>query len=120
MEVLTERRIISVARWTARTIGVGLLALIAILAIGEGGPNPMQVSLRENLLGAALLAMLVGQIVAWKWEGTRGLLVLGGFVLFAIVNPGVRLNQSLVVAGPWLVTGLLYVVCWWRTPQRSC
>jgi hypothetical protein len=91
--------------------------LIAILAIGEGGPNPLQVSLRENLLGSALLAMLIGQIVAWKWEGIGGLLILGGFALFAIVNPGVRLNQSLVVVGPWLVTGLLYLICWWRTPR---
>ena len=62
-----------------------------------------------------ILTMLIGQIVAWRWEGIGGLLILGGFALFAIVNPGVRLNQSLVVVGAWLITGLLHGVCWWRT-----
>lgn len=116
MESFTKRRMIAVVRWTARTIGIALLGLIAAFAIGEGGPNPLTVSLRENLIGVALLTMIVGQIVAWKWEGMGSLLILGGFALFAIVNHGVRLNSSFVVYVPWLVTGLLYLICWWRTP----
>ncbi len=120
MEVVTDRRIVTVARWTARAIGTALLVLIAILAIGErGGPNPLHGSLRENLLGSALLTMLIGQIVAWRWEGIGSLFILGGFALFTIVNPGVRLNQSLVVVGPWLVTGLLYLICWWRSGKSE-
>jgi hypothetical protein len=58
--------------------------------------------------------MIVGQVVAWKWVGIGGFLILGGFALFSIVNHGVSLN---IVFGPWLVTGLLYLVCWWRTPK---
>jgi hypothetical protein len=111
MEVLAERRIVTVVRWTARTIGIALLGLIAVFAIGEGVPNPLVLSLRENLLSVVLLTMIVGQILAWKWEGLGSLLILGGFALFAIVNHGVPLN---VVFGPWLVTGLLYLICWWR------
>ena len=120
MAFFHERLLVTGLRWTARTIGTALLVLIAILAIGhigQGGPNPLQGSFRESLLGSALLTMLVGQIVAWKWEGIGSLLILGGFALFAIVNPGVRLNQSLVVVGPWLVTGLLYLLCWWKRPK---
>ena len=120
MEVLTERRIVTVVRWTSRAIGIALLGLIAVLAIGEGVNNlhnPLRGSFRENLLGIGILTMLIGQIEAWRWEGIGSLFILGGFALFPIVNPGVRLNQSLVVVGPWLVTGLLYLVCWWRTPK---
>jgi hypothetical protein len=116
MTFLSEAFALTVIRWTARGIGTALLALIATFAIGEGGPNPLQVSLRENLLGAALLTMIVGQLVAWKWEGIGSLSILGGLALFVIVNRGVRLNQSLVVFAPWLVTGLFYGLCWWRTP----
>ncbi len=120
MEVLAERRFVARVRWTARTVGTGLLVLFAILAIGHigrGGPNPLQGPLRENLLGSALVAMLIGQVVAWRREGIGSLFILGGLALFIIVNPGVRLNQSLVVVGAWLVTGLLHLVCWWRTPK---
>jgi hypothetical protein len=114
MKTLTERRIVTVVRWTARTIGIALLGLIAAFAIGEGVPNPLRGSLPEHLLTIGFHAMIIGQTVAWKWEAIGSLLILGGFALFAIVNHGVPLN---VVYGPWLVTGLLYLVCWWRTPK---
>jgi hypothetical protein len=52
----------------------------------------------------------------WKWEGIGSLLILGGLALFAIVNHGVPLNM---VFGPWLFTGLLYLVCWWRRPLNG-
>ena len=106
MAFFSERLTVAVLRWTARVVGVALLGLIVAFAIGEGVPNPLRGSLRENLLTAGLLTM-----VAWKWEGIGSLLILGGFALFAIVNHGVSLN---VVSGPWLVTGLLYLICWWR------
>jgi hypothetical protein len=113
-KVLPERRIITVVRWTARIIGIAILGLIVALAIGEGVPNPLRGSFREHLLGIGILTMLIGQIVAWRWEGIGSLLILGGFALFAIVNHGVPVN---VVFGPWLVTGLLYLISWWRTPK---
>jgi hypothetical protein len=109
MKSPTERRSIAVVRWTARTIGIVLLGLIAAFAIGEGVPNPLTLSIREIMLTVALLTMMFGQVVAWRWEGIGSLLILGGFALFAIVNHGVPLN---VVFGPWLVTGLLYLICW--------
>jgi len=115
MGFLTERRMVTVVRWTARTIGIALLILIAAFAIGEGVPNPLRGSLPEHLLTIGFQAMLVGQIVAWKWEGIGSFLILGGFTLFAIVNHGVPFN---IVYGPWLVTGLMYLVCWLRCVSK--
>jgi hypothetical protein len=92
------------------------LVLIAAFAIGEGVPNPLHGSIPENLLTAAFLAMIVAQIAAWKWEGIGGLLIVGSFGLFAIVNHGVPLN---VVFGPWLLTGLLYWACWVLGRRRA-
>jgi hypothetical protein len=113
MAVLTERQVVTVVGWTARAVGVALLGLFVAFAIGEGGPNPLHVSLRENLLGIGILTMIIGQLAAWKWEGIGGLLILGSLVFFTIVNERVVFN---VVTVPWLATGLLYLLCWWRTP----
>ncbi len=93
MAFLDQRLMVTVLRWAARTIGIALLGLFVVLAIGEGVHNlhnPLQVSLPENLLGIGFLTMIVGQVVAWKWEGIGSLLILGGFTLFAIVNQGFR------------------------------
>jgi hypothetical protein len=111
-----ERTILTVAKWTARILGFLVLASIVFIAIGEAGPNllhgsnPLHGSLRENLLGLGLLTMMVGIVVGWKWEGIGGLLILGGFVFFAIVNHRPSLN---IVTVPWLLAGLLYLGCWW-------
>jgi hypothetical protein len=114
MDVPAERRVVVISRWTARIIGIVILGLIVALAIGEGVPNPLRGSFREHLLGIGILTMLIGQIVAWRWEGIGSVFILGGLALFAIVNHGVLLN---IVFGSWLVTGLLYLICWWRTPK---
>jgi hypothetical protein len=87
------------------------LALIAAIAIGEGvHPARLFETLPVTLLTVAMLTMIVGQIAAWKLEVGGGLLILGAFVLFAVVNHGVLLN---VVFGPWLWTALLYLACGW-------
>jgi hypothetical protein len=117
MAIFNEQHTVIVLRWIARIIGIALLGLVAAFAIGEGVPNPLRGSLPEKLCHVGLLTMIVGQILAWKWEGLGSLLILGGFALFAIVNHGVPLN---IVFGPWLVTGLLYLVIWlcWLTSDR--
>ena len=74
--------ILTVAMWTARVLGVLLLVLIAQLAIGEGVPNPLHGLLRENLLTLAFVAMIVGQIVAWKWEVVGELLIVGNYIVW--------------------------------------
>jgi hypothetical protein len=120
MAFFNDRLVVTILRWAARTIGTALLVLIAAFAIGGGVPNPLHGSLPENLLTVGFLTMIVGQVVAWKWEGTGSLLILGGFALFAIVNHGVPLN---IVFDPWLVTGLLHLICWWRsgeTHSKGC
>ena len=108
--------ILTVARWTARILGTLLLLLIAVFAVGEGVPNPFILSQRENLLSIALATMIVGQIAAFRWEGIGGLLVLGGFAFFSVVNHRISLN---IVFGPWLLTGLIYLACGWMKSKAA-
>jgi hypothetical protein len=114
MDLLAERWFVVVSRWTARTIGIPLFALLVPLAMGDGVPNPLTASRREILFATVVLTMLFGLILAWKWEGIGGLLILGGLVLFATANEAFLLN---IVFAPWLITGLLYLVCWVGKPR---
>ena len=112
-----KSKLLTVARWTARVVGTVILALIVTIAVGEGLPNPLNQPLVVNLLSVAMLAMVVGLAVAWKWEGVGGILILGGWAFFAIVNHGLKLN---VVFVPMLAVGLLYLGCgWWKARQRG-
>ena len=38
--------------------------------------------IQVNLLFAAMLTMMVGLVIAWKWEGIGGLLIPGGLAFF--------------------------------------
>ena len=111
----TRQWIAVVCRCTARTISVPLLGLIIAIAIGEGPPNPLTATVRENLLAAIVLIMLAGLILGWKWEGLGSIFILGGLALFAIVNRGLLLN---IVMAPWLAAGLLYLASWYLQPRR--
>ena len=112
-----EHQLLAVARWTARIVGILLLLLIVVFAVGEGvHPVRMFESLSVALLTIALLTMIVGQIAAWELEGIGGGLILGSYILFAVLNHGVPLN---VVFGPWLLTGLIYLGCGWRRARTT-
>ena len=69
-----------------------------------------------NLLFAALLTMIVGLILAWKWGRLGGVLILDGFAFFAIVNHGIKLNFAF---GPMLTVGLLYLGCGARAMKSN-
>ena len=112
MNLSIDNRIVTVAR----ILSVLLIWLVAVLAIGHAKPGVPVVGevrpeyLRDALLGSALLAMLAGSAIAWKWEGLGSLLILGGFTGFAIVNGSRTFLPSPLTA--FLITGLLFLFCW--------
>ena len=119
MAFFNERLLVKGLRWTARIIGVallGLVAWVAILAIKEGGLNPLTLSLQDRLAELAIWTMTLGLLIGWKWEGIGGLLVLGGVAFLGVVDYQ-SWPQVQTVAG--LVTGLLYLACWWRTRRST-
>jgi hypothetical protein len=105
--------ILTATRWTTRLVSTAILALIAAIAIGEGvHPARLFETLPVALLTVAMLTMVVGLVVAWKWERIGGVLILGGLAFFAIVNHGIQLN---LVFGPMLAVGLIYLGCGWKS-----
>ncbi|GAB4147926.1 MAG: hypothetical protein Fur0021_07220 [Candidatus Promineifilaceae bacterium] len=104
-----------VVRWMARLIGTVLFLLVVWFAAGEGMPAPGTLSLTEGLLFLAFAIMVVGLLVAWYWERVGGLMVIGGFLAFWLINAIATGNYNpgwLLIVFP--LTGLLFLLSWWR------
>jgi hypothetical protein len=132
MNMLTEKRIVTVARWAGRVLSVLLLGLMLFLAIGhiDGNGACNRIGnriaseakpdhLRDAMLGSALFTILAGLAIAWRWEGLGSLLIFGGMVAFAAVN---GIGRTFMPNGPFpafLITGVLFSFCWWRTHRHK-
>jgi hypothetical protein len=103
----------TVLRWFARIIGtIPLLLLLVVFAMGFFSLfNPTATSIKEILLCVADVTMIVGLIIAWKWELLGGLLIFGGIFL-VIVNCVVPRG---VFWGLLLAAGLIHFGCGLRT-----
>lgn len=81
--------LINLLRWSARIISILALLIVALLFIQDGLPlflfvsddNPEQIFHMW-----ALLAMLIGLALGWKWEGLSAALVLEFFALRSAGN----------------------------------
>ena len=97
------------SRWTARVVGLPLFCLVLILTLGDGVPALTGVSAREGLFITVNVTLLLGLLLAWKWEGIGSLLILAAFALLALAGEPFLLG---IVFVPWLITGLAGLVSW--------
>ncbi len=111
-----EKRIINLLRWLTRILGILLIFVIVLFAVGERLPNPFALTANEQLGFVALIIMLTGLILAWKFEGMGGLLVIIGYIFF------VALNSKILGAGVFMIfpiVGLSFLFCWQRTRKAK-
>ena len=73
-------------RWIARVIGIVLVGFVLLLAIGEGVPNPFSHPFLITIGFFALTLVLLGILVAWRWEFPGGIMSLAGWVLFVVAE----------------------------------
>ncbi|MEE9554127.1 MAG: hypothetical protein V3W18_07480 [candidate division Zixibacteria bacterium] len=97
-------------RATARFLGSVLFLMIIMFAFGEGIPNPFALSFAEAITFFSFVIMLGGLIAAWRYEGIGGLIVLVGYLIFAIANPG---SVMIDMVSIFPLTGLLFLIYWW-------
>lgn len=107
-----EQKLIKFMRWAARIIGILLLITIFAVLIGEGAPNPLTMTFKQNLLAISLFAMVIGVILAFFWEGIGGALILIGWIDFSIINRAIKFNS---VMGTFLILGLIFLFCWLKS-----
>ena len=99
-----------IARWTARIAGTLMALFFLAFFVGEGFPNIFRLPWRETLSVLTISAVVAGLLLAWKWEGLGGALVLAAVGLMPLIGMMRGIGFFLVPAA----IGLLHVVCWWR------
>jgi len=113
-------------RWIARICSIviiGFTPLILVIVIGHSVIPQSQVPDHENLLPLAMCLSVAGLGLAWRWEGLGGAISVGFFLADLGLSWAIRLKffspRELAVLSPVLITGMLFLVCWWRTRSRS-
>ncbi len=108
-------------RWLAR--GIGSFLALSFLYLGiTTGPSPPSL---EEL--AVVFTLVLGVLIAWRREGLGGLiLVLAAVVLFLIMSVVVTTKYPdqwptllLLFVVPYLVPGILFLICWWRSRKSG-
>jgi hypothetical protein len=120
-ESITYDRITKWIRWLARGIGTFMAVSFLYLGITTGPALP---SIEEI---AVVLTLVLGVLIAWRREGLGGLiLVLAAVVLFLIMvfvvaaeNPEQLSTLLQVFVVPYLVPGILFLICWWRSRKSG-
>ncbi len=98
-------------RWIARVLGSLVVLFLILVALGyaieegAGGLPGIQTS-------AAIIIWIIGVALSWRWEGIGGAIILLNTVIFFILVPNVF--SSLNPYHPFLVVGILFLICWWK------
>jgi len=86
---MNTKLLATVFRWIGRSMGLVLVGLTLLIAIGEGMPNPFTQPFVIQIGFLALAMVLLGILLAWRWELPGAILSLAGWILFVMA---VRIN----------------------------
>lgn len=128
--------LINILRWGARIVSILATLIFAMLFFQDGLPLFLFVSndYPEQIFHMwALLVMLIGLGLGWKWEGLSAALVLGFFtadILVLSVASALRsglafglLMTASALSFPFIILslcGLIYLICWaWGKNVRT-
>jgi len=98
----------TMCRWIARIVSAFAVAVIVIIAIGEGMPNPFRQSVMVQVGFVGLAMIVMGFFAGWRWELAGGILSLVGICLIfgpTIVNGKITWFIAVLVA-----PGVLYLI----------
>ena len=93
-----------VCSWAVKGCGVALLLLVLVIAIGEGPPNPFELSGRELVLLVSFLVTLAGVVVALWRQVVGGAFIVAGIAVFIGESSG-------WVFKAFLAIGILNIFC---------
>ena len=99
---------IGIFRWLVKGAGIGIFGLLLAIFIGEGPPNPFELTTRELILMVFFLAIWIGLALALWRQLVAGVVILAGIVGFMIVG-GVQHNWIFYT---FCAVGLLNIFCW--------
>ena|SRR5690242_2702414 len=115
---MKDKWLAAACRWTARILGTLLVFGCVSIAIGEGLPNPHTISLPMQVMFLAFAVILIGILVAWRWEFAGGVTSLAGWCVFVVgsaISPRGLAVMTVVLAVP----ALLYLASTWLRRRRN-
>ncbi len=98
---------ITVIRWFARVISV-LVVIFHLLSFF--GDRSMTNLTTQDYINLSLWgAIMLGMVLAWKWEGAGGGLIVVAAIIQFILNP-----RALSMWPFWVAPGIgvLFIICW--------
>ncbi|WP_425436089.1 DUF7670 domain-containing protein [Labilibaculum manganireducens] len=107
---------VTILRWIARFLGIFLFLFFIWFAIQIGSPDLNLMSEQEIKLFSANIIMLMGLIVVWKFEFIGSLLLIWGYIFFAIANYSFWNGP---VFPTFFFLGLLHLLCWALSTFRN-
>lgn len=106
-------------RWIARVLGLLIVSLVLLLAIGQRF-NPLNLTRTELAMSGLFLMALSGMILLWRWEVIGGVLVGAGMLGFYGMN---YVASGRLPSGPvfpvCFVPGALALVCSWISRKNT-
>ena len=111
MNATMPRLLPTAVRWLARGTGLALFLLVSAIAIGHWPlPNPFSQPLPVALEFLLMAAMMLGLVVAWRWELIGALVSLAALVGFYVVEWVVNGKIAGGFLALFAVPGVLYVL----------
>jgi len=99
-------------RWTARILGTFLVFGAVLIAVGEGMPNPLAVAPPLQVMFLAFAFLLIGILVAWRWEFAGSVTSQAGWCV-SIIGLAISPRGLTVTAVVLAVPALLYLASAW-------
>lgn len=81
-----------------KAVGMTLLLLVVVIAIGEELPNPLKLTTVKLVQMINFVAALSGLVLALRWQGLGGLFTVAGIFLFSTVE---TIKHQKLFTGGW-------------------
>jgi hypothetical protein len=109
-------------RWTARVLASLLAMFFLLMVIGYAVDSNPDAEQRADILTQVLLLTLfitwiIGTMLAWRWEGIGGGIILVSTIIFFIRVPDAFTTLNLLHLLPAI--GILFLICWWKA-RTAC
>ena len=105
---LARKYVLIAARILDALILAFLLVFLLGHAFGDEESGAALISARDMIQFLCFpLSLIVGLAIAWKWEGTGGLIATTGMILLFIIRPDLMKDLFMLLL---LVPGLLFIL----------
>ncbi len=99
--------------WVGRILAIGFALFLALFALDAWDTN---VAIGERIAGVAMhllpsLLVAAAIVISWRRQWIGGVLFLGLAIAYAVMVR-FRADWVLVISGPLLTVGLLYIWSW--------